>query len=69
MYLSTKDPAEMTGQERIDEVVTLLAGAFLRIVRSETDLTGHLKDLERSYDRSGSRRLNFVQKTRVRGAV
>ena len=53
MTISTKNPAEMTGQERMDEMTTLLAEAFLRRVRSEKDLTGHLRNSERSYGRPG----------------
>ena len=30
MYISTKNPSEMTAQERMDEIATLLARAVMR---------------------------------------
>lgn len=62
MHISTKNPAEMTGQERIDEIATLLVKALLRIVRSEKDLAGLLPNSERSYGHSRSKSLSFVHK-------
>ena len=35
MYLSTKDPAEMTGDERISEVILILANALQRFQENE----------------------------------
>lgn len=31
MIITTRDPADMTGQERMQEIATILAGCILRI--------------------------------------